>query len=340
MPNHVAHVPAPLLARSRSTTPVSHGPGEELNKARLREAALKFTELVDFSHAAGDLSYHRATSAIHALCVEMLEAENAGLTPDEIREAVLPARELHGESPFVRRLQTWPRGYPGDFETVEYICDAAVKAAPGTAGFFIEQRSLNSLSAQQHRNKIRWQALRLVETIVAMENARILVIASGGARDVRLVASALRDRPCTLVLNDSDGEALAFARQKLSFLGDRLQTIEGDVFRSTRAMRDFAPYDLVLAGGLFDYLTDRHISWLLTKLRAMLAPRGRICFTNIAAGNPDAIWLKYIASWHLTERSEQDIQRILRESPATADMSCDVSFEETGLTHLVELASD
>ena len=40
-----------------------------------------------------------------------------------------PARLIHGKSPFIRRAQIWPRGYPGDFETIEYLVHPINRAA-------------------------------------------------------------------------------------------------------------------------------------------------------------------------------------------------------------------
>ena len=68
------------------------------------------------------------------------------------RETILDelgsVRSLCARSPFVRRLQTWPRGYPGDFETVEYIMNAENRAEPGTLDYWLEQHTLTSDIAQ------------------------------------------------------------------------------------------------------------------------------------------------------------------------------------------------
>lgn len=39
---------------------------------------------------------------------------------------------LHSRSPFISRLQSWPRGYPGDFETIESLVQQINRATPGT----------------------------------------------------------------------------------------------------------------------------------------------------------------------------------------------------------------
>ena len=49
----------------------------------------------------------------YGLGAEIARAEHAGLTREQIREMVAPVREIFARSPFVRRAQAWPRGYPG-----------------------------------------------------------------------------------------------------------------------------------------------------------------------------------------------------------------------------------
>ena len=57
---------------------------------------------------------------MHRFSTAILIASGPGL-----RATLMPhleqIRALHARSPFVARLQAWPRGYAGDFETVEYI---------------------------------------------------------------------------------------------------------------------------------------------------------------------------------------------------------------------------
>ena len=43
---------------------------------------------------------------------------------DEILKELYPLREAVRQSPFLQRAQDWPRGYQGDFETIEYILEA------------------------------------------------------------------------------------------------------------------------------------------------------------------------------------------------------------------------
>lgn len=280
--------------------------------------------------------HHATIAGIHYVCAELLDAESRGASIEEIRQLAEPARTLHAGSPFVRRLQTWPRGYPGDFETIEYICDGQPKLPSGTIEHAIETHTLRDVSAQQHRNKVAWQAGLMLETVLARNDARILSVACGGARDLLGIQHMVAGRGARFFLNDLEGDALTLAQSRLDALRPEVEYLHGDVFSAMRAMRKLAPLDLIVAGGLFDYLSDRQITWLLEKLWPLLRPGGRICFTNLATGNPDRIWLRYIANWEIIERSEEDVRAFAASlTPAPARVS--VKREMTGLTMLVEV---
>src|SRR5688572_26693341 len=122
--------------------------------------------------------YHAALSHLHDICSAVLQCEAAGLTRDSIVASLAAARRIHARSPFVRRLQDWPRGYPGDFETVAQIVRGAQEASQSTLAATCEAYSLNFPIAQQHRNKIHHQSQRLLAAMMRKPRAaRILALA-------------------------------------------------------------------------------------------------------------------------------------------------------------------
>jgi hypothetical protein len=76
----------------------------------------------------------------------------------------------------------------------------------------------------------------------------------------------------------------------------------------------------------------------LQKLSALLSPGGELCFTNIAGGNPDRVWLEYMANWSLIQRDESDIQKLVQESGLQDSSQLRIARDQTGLTHLVEVS--
>ena len=82
--------------------------------------------------AQGDCStascFNDVVAAMHHICSRISAAEEEGRDRESIRLASETARIAHARSPFVKRLQIWPRGYPGNFETIEYLMSSNVSS--------------------------------------------------------------------------------------------------------------------------------------------------------------------------------------------------------------------
>jgi hypothetical protein len=62
---------------------------------------------------------HQAIVSTHRLCAAVDGCETAGVPREHIRATLTRTRGIFGRSTFIARLLQWPRGYPGDFETIE-----------------------------------------------------------------------------------------------------------------------------------------------------------------------------------------------------------------------------
>jgi extracellular factor (EF) 3-hydroxypalmitic acid methyl ester biosynthesis protein len=288
--------------------------GAEAPSARdlLLAAVEEFSEL-----AGADLStserLHDVAMAVHGICRACAAAEHEQLPRETIMALGQGARAIHRRSLFIERLQTWPRGYQGDFETVDYLMQQQVRAPEGTIEYWLEYLALSSPIAQQHRNKMLVQGREIMTALSSCAaDARILVLAPGSCPDLVGIEDWLVERRVQVVLCDGDAEALACARDRLSRLGDRLTCVHGSVLASHAKLAPFGPFDVIAAGGLFDYLPERQATFLLRVIwERLLAPGGRLFFTNIARGNPFRLWIEYMADWRLIERSEDEMLALL-----------------------------
>jgi len=279
--------------------------------------------------------YHRVLALVHQICDSILACEEAALTRGEIVEILEPVRRIHARSPFVARLQQWPRGYPGDFETVEYLCSGTNRAEEGTLAHSCEAYALSRAIAQQHRNKVQHQAARILRTMLANpRQTRVASLACGSCPDLRSILDHLPTLAGEIWLNDGDPAALDFSAAALRSVRDRCHFRTGDVLSVARTLPRGA-FDLVLAGGLFDYLDSRRASLLLKIAYGLLSAGGTFFFTNIGEGNPYRPLIEYFGNWNLIERSEEDV---LAACDAAGIPRSNVSIrrEETGLALLVE----
>lgn len=304
----------------------------------IRMATLRLEQLQNLGNSSSDV-FHAAVRTVHELCTLLQAAEQASMTTPTIREAAATAHRIHGESRFISRLQRWPRGYPGDFETIEMILGGARLPEAPRLSDALEYIALSSPAAQQHRNKVAAQRELLDATAESNGAACVLVMACGSAPDVRAARTLLRSADATIVLNDADAEALAFARAGLERARPlaRVECVEGNALRGVRSFEKLGPFDLVMAGGLFDYLSDRQIEFVVSHaVRRLLKPGGTLFFTNIATGNPYRVWMEYCADWRLIERSEAEIRSLVAGS-VDQPLEIEITRDATGLTHLVRV---
>ncbi len=305
----------------------------------LEQSAASFESLAQDWRAAGPGGFWRVGSALAGLFAAVREVEVIGRSKADILGSLDGVRAICAQSPFCIHAQEWPRGYEGDFEIVEHIVAQENCAEPDTFEWNLEQHLLTGPMAQQHINKILHQANLITEVLLSKssESVTVLMIASGAAADLRRVPPSLVTGNVRFVLNDADPDALSLAEKLLGEIGDRLTLVPGNVLRAIDTLADHGPYDLVLAGGLFDYLPDRVAGRLIGKvLQRLCKPGGLFYFSNIGAGNEFRVLLEYLLNWPLIERSEGDIRNLVAPH---ADLlsGAAVSFDPTALTLLVEL---
>jgi hypothetical protein len=103
-------------------------------------------------------AYNQVVSQMHALTAAVFTAQQSGFTSERIRGELSNSWRIFGESSFVGHLQSWPRGYPGDFDAINMILDRCESAPLNTISGIIGNYALNTTIAQQHREKIAIQS--------------------------------------------------------------------------------------------------------------------------------------------------------------------------------------
>ena len=269
--------------------------------------------------------YHQSLAAMHGLLACATAAADAGVPYPEMRAATAEARAFHGRySRTLAHAQRWPRGYPGDFQLIERLLDGEPGGEAGTLERALESCVLQLPIVWQHRAKVAWQAGLVRRRLSGAGAIRVLSIGCGGGRDLLLLAPHELGR-LEIVLNDLDADALALSAARLTGDVRRLTCIPGNALRSTTKMRAEAPFDVILVGGLLDYLPERAAGTLLRHAGQMLKPEGLLGATNIAAGNPWRLMLQLLADWTLIERSHEEMSRLLQGPKLKASITLDDS---------------
>jgi len=279
------------------------------------------------------------------ICQEVeLVGEGDGERLERLRHDVfLPCvLKWYRRHPAIDRLWTKPAGYSGDWQTIETICTGIIPWRAFEDIFL--HHLLRCEMAEQHRQKVREQAAFIVRRAQASTGHRARIL-DGGCEpccDVRLALEQLAGEfSGELVLLDADSMAIEFSRRKLAQFtsGAQLHFVAEDAFRFMRhASREGGlSFDGILFGGLFDYLSDRQIAFLLRRARKLLSPSGKILFSQVSKANSDRTFMKWFGDWELIERNEQDIRAILHEIGISTN-DTRMWREATGMTVMVEVA--
>ena len=254
-----------------------------------------------------------------------------GMSRDEILQHIPNARMLAARSAFVRRAQEWPQGYQGDFQTINQIIEQQNLCEPGTLGHAIEAFFLDSDICQQHISKVKAQSNLIKETLFLKRSPSILSIGCGTSADLKENIPALKAAKASITLIDIDEKAIEHSMDALRPIQDQVNAIQGNVFKVAKRMRE--SYDLILIGGVFDYLDDRLVRSVLRSLYRNLSSDGVLFFTNIRAKNPYRLHMEYLSDWVLIERSADDLLDLMEQAGCDMNKAM-IKKDETGLSLL------
>ncbi len=224
------------------------------------------------------------------------------------------------QTEIARRMYTKPRGYAGDFYTIELM----YRDQPGGLGRLgrtMDRCFLDEPAAAAVRNRRGLLAEEIEAELQAKPEGpvRITSLACGPAREIFDVyqrsADAGRLQP-TLV--DMDGEALAFVKERLA---EQQPSAPVELVRDNliylalgRSSIELPPQDLVYSIGLIDYFEDGLVIKLLDWVHGLLRPGGRAIFGNFHPANTSRAMMDHMLEWRLIHRSEADMNRLFEAS--------------------------
>jgi extracellular factor (EF) 3-hydroxypalmitic acid methyl ester biosynthesis protein len=242
------------------------------------------------------------------------------------REIVGPA---FWESDCLRRAYVKPRGYPGDFETIQRLYDN--KPAGITArGWWLDAWVLSLPYARAVRNRGAMTMSLLAERWAA--GARhVLNVGCGAAPELAAVHRLLPYASITLL--DQDADALGAAGAALGEgAARRLHARVRDVVEGRCALP--RGQDVVYAIGLYDYLSTETAAALTGRLWDALAPGGTLVIGNYAAGDqPDRHLLETVLDWYLHYRTPAELYGLVAGLPGADAVR--VHTDPTGSVHLL-----
>jgi extracellular factor (EF) 3-hydroxypalmitic acid methyl ester biosynthesis protein len=239
-------------------------------------------------------------------------------------------------SRFIDRSYMKPRGYAGDYETINIIYDSDVQGL-GRLGPLLDRWALGLGACRAVRNRrhaIAGQVDRLLAGWPGAEPMPVCSVASGPAREVFDLLD--RDNPARIHVTclDVDPDALRFsagvARQKalephLSFALENILRLAAG-----RGKTNIKPQQFIYSMGLMDYLADRLVIRILDWMYDHLLPGGVAAIGNFAKNSPDKEFMQHIGEWTLIHRSPEDLRAFFAASKF-AQNQVEVDRDETGI---------
>jgi extracellular factor (EF) 3-hydroxypalmitic acid methyl ester biosynthesis protein len=239
------------------------------------------------------------------------------------------------------RVYAKPRGYAGDYLTIEWMYEAQPGGVP-PLGPLLDACLLELPASVAVRNRRGLLAEEIHATVARRdgEPAHITSLACGPAREVFDVFETLED-PSHLkaTMIDFDLQALAHVSERRDRLGLQRQialTPANLIHLSVgRKSIDLAEQDLIYSIGLIDYFPDELVVKLMSLIHSLLRPQGKAILGNFHPSNTCKAFMDHVLEWRLIHRDEADMDR-LYSSSAFGRPCTNIRFEQQGINLFAE----
>lgn len=223
-------------------------------------------------------------------------------------------------SHIIDRCYTKPRGYAGDYETINMIYQGEA-AGDGRIGPLIDRWAMAQpaiLAVRQRRATLTSHIARIRAAQPSGTQVKITSLAVGPGREFFDVLESDNERNLFITGVDIDPEAVNFVAARTGELGvsSQIRLIQGNIIRMARGNRpvEISLQHLVYSLGLMDYLQDAIVVACIDWMFDLLLPGGEAIIGNFDAENPDKPFMDYIMEWVLIHRSADDLRELFSRS--------------------------
>ena len=256
----------------------------------------------------------------------------------KLQREILPYLLLTGTA---ERFYSKPRGYAGDFFTIELIYEN-VPRGTGRIGAMLDKCFLESSPSKAVRNR-RSLLADEIQLVIKENQGRatgVTSLACGPAQELFDVFDQLEDTgQLKASCLDIDMQALAFVSEKRDKhrLQNRIRLIEANLVYLAlgRHKLDLSDQDLIYSIGLIDYFNDELVVKLLNWIYDRLRPGGKVIVGNIHTPNSWKAIMDYLLDWKLIYRNEEDMDRLFSNS-AFGRPPTRIRFEEEKMNLFAE----
>jgi len=211
--------------------------------------------------------------------------------------------------PITARCRAKPRGYSGDAVVMDYIYgleSGVAGSQPDEVSTALLRHNTNMPAARAVRFR-RERFARMMDDVCLQRsgNADILSVASGHFREVALSTKVAKGAFHTVTAFDQDAKSLAVIDRDYKACG--ITAIQGKVSDLiSEAVQFDQDFDLILCGGLYDYLNDATARKLTRSLFLKLKSGGKLQIANFSPDLPDSGYMEGVMDWWLIYRTEEE----------------------------------
>lgn len=243
------------------------------------------------------------------------------------------------------RVYTKPRGYAGDYLTIEWM----YQAQPGGVaplGPLLDAALLELPASVAVRNRRGLLAEEIGAVVQARdgETAHVTSLACGPARELFDVFEQQPDPKLLKATGiDFDLQALAHVSERRDGLGLQraISLTPANLIHLAlgRKTIDLDEQDLVYSIGLIDYFPDELVVKLMSLIHGLLRPGGKAILGNFHTTNTCKAFMDHVLEWRLIHRDEADMDRLYRASAFGRECT-NIRFEDQGINLFAECVKD
>jgi CRP-like cAMP-binding protein len=277
-----------------------------------------------------------AFMALEAAIPPLGEA-NAARFGEALHAELAPFADL---STTANRCRAKPRGYAGDYQTIEVICDNK-PAGAGPLGTLLDGCVLSLAAMKAIRNRPRLLAAEILSLYRSTtKEFHVTALACGPASEVFEVFDKAHDKARLQVgCVDVDREALISLAERCRqrSIAEQVRTLQANLIHLATGQQalDLAPQDLIYSAGFADYLSDERVLTLLDWMHDKLRPGGCAILGNMHPRNPSRGFMEHVLDWRLTHRTEAEMNDLFQRSKFARPCSR-IQFEEEGINLFAE----
>jgi SAM-dependent methyltransferase len=237
----------------------------------------------------------------------------------------------------VKRGLEKPRGYPGDYQMLEYIYDN-VEASEGIGKYFDRYFLENTYAcAVRNRKDKMCSILKKYINSYTGEDINILNLACGACREIRELTGLRSDfmGKVKLALVDHDEEALNYAIEKLEMkrkLPVDFNFIKGNILELEEVDTGFGnDIDLIYSIGITDYLPDRMLVKFIKDCFERMKVGGTLVISHKDKDRYTPLPPNWFCDWYFVPRNEKELISLIKGVFGKNKFDIEVEWEKSGI---------